>query len=213
MIDSDFLKPFPDADELAAGRKPAAFLIVKSMLLTGFDAPVEQVLYLDRSMKEAELLQAVARVNRPADGKKCGYVIDYVGRHQPPHRGAEGLLRRRHPGRAEGPARPRSAISARSGDRIRLLFTDQRRQPGRRASEAIEDCVALLEDGQLRDRFEVELKKFLSTVDTVLPLPDARPYLRRREAVRRDRDCAPAAGTGSTTARSTRACTGRRSAS
>ena len=30
-------------------------------------------------MKEAELLQAVARVNRPADGKKCGYVIDYVG--------------------------------------------------------------------------------------------------------------------------------------
>ena len=49
------------------------------MLLTGFDAPVEQVLYLDRSMREAELLQAVARVNRPADGKKCGYVIDYVG--------------------------------------------------------------------------------------------------------------------------------------
>ena len=49
------------------------------MLLTGFDAPVEQVLYLDRSMREAELLQAVARVNRPAGGKKCGYVIDYVG--------------------------------------------------------------------------------------------------------------------------------------
>jgi type I restriction enzyme R subunit len=36
---------------------PLAFLIVKSMLLTGFDAPVEQVMYLDRHIKEAELLQ------------------------------------------------------------------------------------------------------------------------------------------------------------
>ena len=60
-------------------RSPPPSSIVKSMLLTGFDAPVEQVLYLDRSMREAELLQAVARVNRPADGKKCGYVIDYAG--------------------------------------------------------------------------------------------------------------------------------------
>jgi type I restriction enzyme R subunit len=51
---------------------PVAFLIVKSMLLTGFDAPVEQVLYLDRSIKEAELLQAIARVNRTASGKNVG---------------------------------------------------------------------------------------------------------------------------------------------
>ena len=49
------------------------------MLLTGFDAPVEQVLYLDRAMQGAELLQAIARVNRPAEGKECGYVIDYAG--------------------------------------------------------------------------------------------------------------------------------------
>ena len=34
------------------------------MLLTGFDAPIEQVLYLNRAMKEHELLQAIARVNR-----------------------------------------------------------------------------------------------------------------------------------------------------
>ena len=49
------------------------------MLLTGFDAPVEQVLYLDRSIKEAELLQAIARVNRTASGKNVGYVVDYYG--------------------------------------------------------------------------------------------------------------------------------------
>ncbi|WP_194891169.1 type I restriction endonuclease subunit R [Catenulispora pinisilvae] len=58
---------------------PIAFLIVKSMLLTGFDAPIEQVLYIDRTMREAELLQAIARVNRPAAGKTAGYVVDYVG--------------------------------------------------------------------------------------------------------------------------------------
>lgn len=58
---------------------PIAFLIVKSMLLTGFDAPREQALYLDRPIRDAELLQAVARVNRPAPGKKVGYVVDYYG--------------------------------------------------------------------------------------------------------------------------------------
>ncbi|WJY50534.1 type I restriction endonuclease [Streptomyces chengbuensis] len=58
---------------------PVAFLIVKSMLLTGFDAPREQALYLDRPIRDAELLQAVARVNRPMTDKKVGYVVDYYG--------------------------------------------------------------------------------------------------------------------------------------
>lgn len=49
------------------------------MLLTGFDAPVEQVLYLDRKMVGHDLLQAIARVNRTCGPKKCGYVVDYIG--------------------------------------------------------------------------------------------------------------------------------------
>jgi type I restriction enzyme R subunit len=57
-----------------------SFLIVKDMLLTGFDAPVEQVMYLDRPLKEHGLLQAIARVNRTNGEKKlCGYVVDYFG--------------------------------------------------------------------------------------------------------------------------------------
>ncbi|MEM1008077.1 MAG: HsdR family type I site-specific deoxyribonuclease, partial [Myxococcota bacterium] len=61
-------------------QSPLAFLIVKSMLLTGFDAPIEQVMYLDRPIKEAELLQAIARVNRTGpDKKKVGIVVDYYG--------------------------------------------------------------------------------------------------------------------------------------
>lgn len=56
------------------------FVVVTEMLVTGFDAPVEQVLYLDRVIKDHGLLQAIARVNRVHDdGKDCGFVVDYVG--------------------------------------------------------------------------------------------------------------------------------------
>ncbi|MGU9409614.1 type I restriction endonuclease subunit R [Clostridium perfringens] len=72
------------------------FLIVKDMLLTGFDAPIEQVMYLDRPLKEHTLLQAIARVNRTSTReverqlengeivkenitKQCGYIVDYYG--------------------------------------------------------------------------------------------------------------------------------------
>ncbi|MGB2727104.1 MAG: HsdR family type I site-specific deoxyribonuclease [Halobacteriota archaeon] len=55
-------------------------LIVTDMLLTGFDAPILQVMYLDKPLKEHRLLQAIARTNRPyKDVKEAGIVIDYVG--------------------------------------------------------------------------------------------------------------------------------------
>jgi type I restriction enzyme R subunit len=54
-------------------------LVVMNMLLTGFDAPVEQVLYLDRKIVAHDLLQAIARVNRTFGTKRCGYVVDYIG--------------------------------------------------------------------------------------------------------------------------------------
>ena len=58
---------------------PLAILVVMNMLLTGFDAPVEQVLYLDRKLVGHDLLQAIARVNRTTARKRRGYVIDYIG--------------------------------------------------------------------------------------------------------------------------------------
>ncbi len=54
-------------------------VIVCSKLLTGFDAPRNTVLYLDRALKEHTLLQAIARVNRKFPGKEFGYIIDYRG--------------------------------------------------------------------------------------------------------------------------------------
>lgn len=54
-------------------------LIVKDKLLTGFDAPVAGVLYLDKSIQNHSLLQAIARVNRVYKGKDFGLVVDYWG--------------------------------------------------------------------------------------------------------------------------------------
>ncbi|WP_295294880.1 HsdR family type I site-specific deoxyribonuclease [uncultured Brachyspira sp.] len=57
-------------------------LIVVDKLLTGFDAPTAQVLYIDKYLKDHGLLQAIARVNRTHEGKGFGVLIDYRGLFQ-----------------------------------------------------------------------------------------------------------------------------------
>lgn len=66
----------------AFGRKDSdpQFLIVCDKLLTGFDCPIESVMYLDKPLKEHGLLQAIARTNRVSDAKKRnGLIVDYIG--------------------------------------------------------------------------------------------------------------------------------------
>ena len=65
---------FKNADD------PTKIFIVVDMLLVGFDAAIVKVLYLDKSIKEHSLLQAIARVNRPYDEWKTeGLIVDYYG--------------------------------------------------------------------------------------------------------------------------------------
>src|SRR5205823_1744210 len=54
-------------------------IIVVDKLLTGFDEPRNAVLYIDKSLHEHSILQAIARVNRIFPGKDYGYVVDYRG--------------------------------------------------------------------------------------------------------------------------------------
>lgn len=54
-------------------------LIVKDKLLTGFDAPIAGVLYIDKPIQQHSLLQAIARVNRVYKGKDFGLIVDYWG--------------------------------------------------------------------------------------------------------------------------------------
>lgn len=60
---------------------PLKILIVCDRLLTGFDAPVEQVMYLDKPLRDHNLLQAIARTNRPLPSmlKRTGLIVDYFG--------------------------------------------------------------------------------------------------------------------------------------
>ena len=59
---------------------PLKLVIVTSKLLTGFDAPILQVMYLDKPMKDHNLLQAICRVNRTyGQTKTHGLIVDYIG--------------------------------------------------------------------------------------------------------------------------------------
>ena len=79
------MKQYGDADTYEEAMKnkfcdgEIDILIVCSKLLTGFDDPVCQVLYIDKELKEHGLLQAIARTNRLHDGKEYGLIVDYRG--------------------------------------------------------------------------------------------------------------------------------------
>lgn len=66
-------------DRFRDPKDPLKFLIVTSKLLTGFDAPILQAMYLDKPMKDHNLLQAICRTNRVYPGKTHGLIVDYLG--------------------------------------------------------------------------------------------------------------------------------------
>ncbi|WP_133717207.1 type I restriction endonuclease subunit R [Methylocaldum gracile] len=150
---------------------PLAFLVVKSMLLTGFDAPIEGVMYLDRPIREAELLQAIARVNRTGFGKRCGIVVDYYGVAQHlkealaayADEDVEGAL-----------ASLKDEVPVLRDRHLRVV--DLFRQRGIESLDDTEACVEALGSERLRAEFAVKLKAFLASLDTVLPRPEGLPY-------------------------------------
>ncbi|MCK6517203.1 HsdR family type I site-specific deoxyribonuclease [Myxococcota bacterium] len=67
-------------DRYRAANDPLKLLIVTAKLLTGFDAPILQAMYLDKPMRDHTLLQAICRTNRTyGDKKKHGLIVDYLG--------------------------------------------------------------------------------------------------------------------------------------
>nr|WSZ98641.1 type I restriction endonuclease [Streptomyces sp. NBC_00857] len=217
-----------DGTEDADGQAPEtedglmAFLLVQSMLLTGFDAPVEQVLYLDRAMAGAGLLQAVARTNRPYAAKEWGQVVDFVGigpelarslaAYDQAHlrqvygydevsvghltrdddttgedREAPGSgTREREPAREGLLLQSDTAATALLDDlagkisgfltRCRIDDVEDLADDGRR-----EDLLAALADPLLRGEFDELVRDFLTSLNAVLPRPEA---LRHERAAR-----------------------------
>lgn len=66
-------------EEFNDAQSDLKFIIVTAKLLTGFDAPILQTMYLDKSIKDHTLLQAICRTNRLYKGKSFGRIVDYFG--------------------------------------------------------------------------------------------------------------------------------------
>ncbi|MFY3974811.1 type I restriction endonuclease subunit R [Achromobacter xylosoxidans] len=152
---------------------PLAFLVVKSMLLTGFDAPIEGVMYLDRPIREAELLQAIARVNRTGFGKRCGIVVDYYGVAQ--H--LKEALAAYADEDIQGALRSLKGEVPALRDR-HLRVVDLFRSHDIESLDDVETCVEVLADERLRAEFTVKLKQFLGSLDMVLPRPEGLPFFK-----------------------------------
>lgn len=177
----NFCKPFDleDRDKELTG---IAFLVVCDMLLTGFDAPVEQVMYIDKRLREHNLLQAIARVNRVATGKQRGFVVDYIGlsNHliealsiyaeedvQDIQAGLKNLLtelpileerfqRLLHHFRAAGVGQVEAFVKGGLPD-------------ARSEVAVVHSAVTAMKDIKRRADFEVYLKKFLQSLNLILP--------------------------------------------
>jgi type I restriction enzyme R subunit len=185
----NFCKPFDRADhdkELTG----IAFLIVCDMLITGFDAPIEQVMYIDKKIREHTLLQAIARVNRVSKGKKRGYVVDYIGLanhltdaltlyaatdEQAELRDGLKNITSELPVLEERYQRLVQFFQAAGVSGIEDFV--QGRLAGIDADAAVvHAAVAALKDERLRADFEVYLKKFLMSMDIILPHESAQVY-------------------------------------
>jgi type I restriction enzyme, R subunit len=178
---------FEDPDKTGTG---IAFLIVCDMLLTGFDAPIEQVMYIDKKLREHTLLQAIARTNRVKKGKKRGYIVDYIGlanhltdaltlyaasdEMQELHDGLQNISSEL-PVLEERYQRLLQHFDGLGVKCIKEFLTGA--LPDLDANAAVvHAAVNALKDEKCRADFEVYLKKFLLSMDIVLPHASAQPY-------------------------------------
>ncbi|RIU93434.1 type I restriction endonuclease subunit R [Oceanobacillus picturae] len=146
-----------------------AFLIVCDKLLTGFDAPIEQVMYLDKPLKEHNLLQAIARTNRTYDKKTHGLIVDYYG----VSRFLEEALGIFHEEDIKGAMHHVDEEIPRLQSRHRrvMQFFDYINKSD------LEANLKVLEPEDIRNTFDTAFKKFSESMDMVMPSPKAQPYV------------------------------------
>ena len=185
----NFCKAF-NLDDPDAANTGIAFLIVCDMLLTGFDAPIEQVMYIDKKLREHTLLQAIARTNRVAKGKKRGYVVDYIGlaNHltealtiyaatdelQELKAGLQDISSEL-PILDERYQRLLQHFDALGVKQIKQFVNGDLADMAAEAT-VVDAAVTALKNEKHRADFDVYLKKFLMSMDIVLPHASAQPY-------------------------------------
>ncbi|MDD2785992.1 MAG: HsdR family type I site-specific deoxyribonuclease [Patescibacteria group bacterium] len=146
-------------------------LVVQSMLLTGFDAPIEQVMYLDDVIREHNLLQAIARVNRVEKNKQAGFIVDYVGV-------ANHLRKALSNFKDEDIEETLEVVKDEGRDLDELQFAksaliDFFHKYDVKNTDDIEVCIDLLADDEVRNDFLAIFRKFSNAMDKALPKPEA----------------------------------------
>lgn len=146
-------------------------IVVQSMLLTGFDAPIEQVMYLDDVIREHNLLQAIARVNRVEKNKQAGFVIDYVGVVNHLRKALSNF-------KDEDINETLQVVKDEGRDLDELQFAksaiiDFFKKFDVQSTDDIEVCIDLLADDEVRNDFLALFRKFSSSMDKALPKPEA----------------------------------------
>ncbi|WP_050613798.1 type I restriction endonuclease subunit R [Bacillus testis] len=157
-----FKKPFSE-DKLS-------MLIVCDKLLTGFDAPIEQVMYLDKPLKEHNLLQAIARTNRKYDANKSyGLIVDYFG----VSRFLDQALEIFSSNDVQGALHSIDSELPRLEQRHRsaMRFFDGLKK------DQLEESVLRLVNEDVRADFDIAYKRFAESMDKVLPSPKAERYV------------------------------------
>jgi type I restriction enzyme R subunit len=162
----DFKKPLGTG----GGKSDLSILIVKDMLLTGFDAPIAQVMYLDRKLTDHTLLQAIARVNRTKKNKVRGYIVDYFGLSDYLTEALEMFSNEDIEG---------ALVDLK--DEIPVLKNAHTRVLSHFDGLDLDDldaCILALEDEVKRQSFQTDFQIFAKQMDIILPDPAANPFIR-----------------------------------
>lgn len=149
--------------------QPLSIIVVKDMLLTGFDAPICQVMYLDRKLREHALLQAITRVNRTAANKQRGFIVDYYGL-------SDYLTEALDMFSTEDIA---GTLKDLKDEIPKLKATHTRVMKHFRQVDKndIDACILVLKDEAIRQQFEIDFRKFCKQMDIIMPDVAAQPYL------------------------------------
>jgi len=168
----DFPKPLGNNKET---ENPTAFLIVKDMLLTGFDCPIAQVMYIDRKLQDHTLMQAIARVNRTYKGKNCGFVVDYYGLSQHLTDAFELFTSDDVDGTIASLKDEIPKLKA--THTVAMSFFKDVLINGK-PSPDVDDYVLVLKNEDIRAQFEMAFKRFAKQMNVILPDKAASPFIK-----------------------------------
>ncbi|MGZ0879604.1 type I restriction endonuclease subunit R [Priestia megaterium] len=147
-----------------------AMLIVCDKLLTGFDAPIEQVMYLDKPIREHNLLQAIARTNRRYDNTKTyGLIVDYFGVSRFLDQALEIFSSNDVKGALQSIDEELPRLEQRH--RSALRFFDGLKKSQR------EESILRLKEEDVRADFDIAYKRFAESMDKVMPNPKAERFI------------------------------------